>query len=124
MRRLGPLGEVGALLGLVRLVLRVGFFAFGGDVVEVDVLAILVMRGGFGRWRGQFGREWGLVVPLRRIGSLGERNFAVGVLGHVRGVARSWHLILMGVLLVCLACRGRLKQRRHVVMMRRRRWYC
>ena len=29
------------------------------------------------------------MVCLRRVESLGERDFAVGVLGHVKGVARS-----------------------------------
>lgn len=72
----------------------------------MDVLAVLIMRGGFRGWGRKFGGKWGFVVWLRGVGSLGEGYFAVGVFGYVRVVARSRDLILMGVLLIRLACCG------------------
>lgn len=55
----------------------------------MDVLAILIVRGGFGGRGSEFGGKWGLVICLGGIGSVGEGDFAVGVFGYVRVVARS-----------------------------------
>lgn len=117
LRGLGPVGEGGGFgLGGVggggggggRGVL----FAVGGDVVEVDVFAVLILGGGF-RWRGKFGLVGGsvggrllclLLWPMScwGVGYVGEGDLAVGKLFDIWVIAWSEDLLRMGVLLVSL----------------------
>ena len=93
-------------------------FAVGGDVVEVDVLAVGVLGGGFrgGGGEGEFvgvvrGFVEGLLLLLLLGGwvvgvvsggirSVGEGDFGGGELLHVGVVAGAWHLLWVRVLLL------------------------
>lgn len=105
---MGPFGKIGGFGFCGGVFVGGTFFALGGNVVEVDVVAVRVVGGGFGGWllRVESVRLQGCFVGLGWVrwwvGVVGEGDLAVLIFGDIGMVAWAENLILMGVLLVGL----------------------
>ena len=75
--------------------------AVGGYVFELDVFTVGVLRGGFLILAGEAGLiSRGFVGWVGWVGVFGEDDAAVGVFGHVRGLACTRGVRLLLVLLL------------------------
>ena len=130
VRRLGPVGQVGGFgLPSARVGGRGGgvgllIFAVRGDVFEVDIFAVLVLRRGFVGRLSDFGLVRGFMKVLllvmlllllllgwwllmgRRIRRIGKRDLVVCKLLYVRMIPGSQNLLGMVVLLIGLILGG------------------
>ena len=118
---MGPVGEIGRFRFRAGVFVGV-VFAFGGDVVEVDVLAVGVLWKRFGCLGAKPGLQRGF-MRLWWIGVVGEWNLAILVFGYVRMMSWARYGILMSMLLIGLIGRSRLEKRGRIEVVRCR-WRC